>query len=399
MTLPKSIAVLGATGSIGTSTLEVVRQCPQRFQVTSLTCRNSVEYMAELIREFRPQRVCVGSSDQARHLREAFPQLEVHWDTKGLIRIAEDPETELVVAGIVGAAGLAPTFAAVSAGKIIAFANKEPLVLAGRLFVEKAVETGAKILPADSEHNAIFQILNGRAPENVSRLILTASGGPFRDLPLEQFKDVCLADALNHPNWNMGKKITIDSATMMNKGLEVIEARWLFGIPLTKISVLVHHESIIHSLVEFTDGSSLAQMGLPDMRIPISYCLGWPERLELELPLLDLAELGSLHFEKADSQRFPCLSLAYETAVAEGGAPAVLNGANEAVVAEYLKGEMSFIDISQTLEAVMIDFRTLLNKQDAPRFLRKINTLEDAIQADDWGRRQVHRRLEHAAAA
>jgi 1-deoxy-D-xylulose 5-phosphate reductoisomerase len=252
-----------------------------------LSCRNSIESLSEQIKEFKPRLVCVDTAKQASELRESFrngnsgPETEFVCGTEGLKQISSDPEVDLVVAGIVGAAGLEPTFAAVEAGKIVAVANKEPLVMAGELFIQTAKKTGAKLLPTDSEHNAIFQALHDEPPERIAKLILTASGGPFRDLPLDEFEKITLAEALNHPNWEMGRKITIDSATMMNKGLEIIEAHWLFNTPVDKIDVLMQRESIIHSMVEFIDGSFLAQMGLPDMRVPIAYCLGWPERLPL----------------------------------------------------------------------------------------------------------------------
>ena len=385
----KQIAVLGATGSIGRSTLSVIRQHPNKFQVASLTCRKSVEKLCELIREFKPRLVSVQSEAEAREIRDAFPNLVAMSGSEGLIRVAEDVSTDLVVAGIVGAVGLYPAYAAISAGKNIALANKEPLVLAGELFMKEASRTGATILPADSEHNAIFQILDGRPRQTIRRLILTASGGPFRDLPLEKFSGIRMKDALDHPNWEMGKKITIDSATMMNKGLEIIEASWLFGIALGKISVLVHRESIVHSLIEYKDGSLLAQLGLPDMRIPLSFCLGWPERLELELPQLDLGALGALQFEKVDPLRFPCVGIALKAADAGQSATAVLNGANEALVESYLEEQISFLDIPRMLERVMSYFSRFSKYPDAPACLKEVKTLEDALQADEWGRDQI----------
>ncbi len=393
MNLQKKISLLGATGSIGDSTLSVIREHPDLFQVISLTCYRSVEKLCELVREFKPQKVCVHSMNEARHVREAFPELEVHSGPEGLIRVAEDPETETLVAGIVGSAGLFPTYAAVSSGKNVALANKEPLVMAGRLFLEEASKTGANILPTDSEHNAIFQVLDGRSQKNIKKLVLTASGGPFRDLPLEQFSQIRLEDSLRHPNWKMGNKITIDSATMMNKGLEVIEARWLFEMPVENIEVIVHRESIVHSMVEFSDGSILAQLGLPDMRIPISYCLGWPERVELDLPQLDLTQVGSLNFSKVESERYPCLDLAIEAARLDRSVPAVLNGANEAVVESYLIGHLRFVDIANLLETVMSGFYSLYQKPDCPEYLKNIHSLEDALRADQWGRDEAQRLL------
>ncbi|MDP6887756.1 MAG: 1-deoxy-D-xylulose-5-phosphate reductoisomerase [SAR324 cluster bacterium] len=400
------VSVLGATGSIGLKTLEIVRQFPQKFQIEALSCKSSIEQLREQIIEFKPRIVCVDTSGQASELKETFsirqgsPETEFVWGREGLKQISSDNEIDLVVAGIVGAAGLEPTYSAVEAGKIVAVANKEPLVMAGELFMQTAKKTGAKLLPTDSEHNAIFQSLHNEPSERIARLILTASGGPFRDLPLDKFEQITLAETLNHPNWEMGRKITIDSATMMNKGLEIIEAQWLFNVSVEKIDVLMQRESIIHSMVEFIDGSFLAQMGLPDMRVPIAYCLGWPERLPLKIPRLDPVALNALHFEAIDKQRFPCLSLSLKAAKQGGGAPAVLNGANEEVVAAFLNEEIRFVDIFKTLATVMGKLDETLHYaepeclEEIPNFLLNIKSLEDAIQADQWGRKQVGKVLE-----
>jgi len=394
------LTVLGATGSIGLNTLEIVRQFPQKFKIEALSCRSSIERLVEQIKEFQPRLVCVDNSEQARELRETFregnsgTETEFVWGVEGLVQVSSDPEVDLVVAGIVGAAGLQPTYSAVQAGKTVAVANKEPLVMAGELFVQTANKTGAKLLPTDSEHNAIFQALHGEPPERIARLILTASGGPFRDLPLKEFEKITLAEALSHPNWEMGRKISIDSATMMNKGLEIIEAHWLFNTPVENIDVLMQRESIIHSMVEFIDGSFLAQMGLPDMRVPIAYCLGWPERLPLKIPRLDPLSMSALHFEKIDPQRYPCLPLAIKVAKQGGAAPAVLNGANETVVTAFLGEEIRFVEIAETIAAVIKDFEKALHQVDVPSFLRKICTLEDAEHADKWGRKQASKILE-----
>ena len=394
------LTVLGATGSIGLNTLEIVRQFPHKFKIEALSCRSSIERLVEQIKEFQPRLVCVDNSEQARELRETFrdgnsgTETEFVWGVEGLVQVSSDPEVDLVVAGIVGAAGLQPTFSAVQAGKTVAVANKEPLVMAGELFVQTANKTGAKLLPTDSEHNAIFQALHGEPPERIARLILTASGGPFRDLPLKEFEKITLAEALSHPNWEMGRKISIDSATMMNKGLEIIEAHWLFNTPVENIDVLMQRESIIHSMVEFIDGSFLAQMGLPDMRVPIAYCLGWPERLPLKIPRLDPLSMSALHFEKIDPQRYPCLPLAIKVAKQGGAAPAVLNGANETVVTAFLDEEIHFVEIAETIAAVIKDFEKALHQVDVPSFLRKIRTLEDAEHADKWGRKQASKILE-----
>ena len=394
------LTVLGATGSIGLNTLEIVRQFPHKFKIEALSCRSSIERLVEQIKEFQPRLVCVANSEQARKLRETFregnsgTETEFVWGVEGLVQVSSDPEVDLVVAGIVGAAGLQPTYSAVQAGKTVAVANKEPLVMAGELFVQTANKTGAKLLPTDSEHNAIFQALHGEPPERIARLILTASGGPFRDLPLKEFEKITPAEALSHPNWEMGRKISIDSATMMNKGLEIIEAHWLFNTPVENIDVLMQRESIIHSMVEFIDGSFLAQMGLPDMRVPIAYCLGWPERLPLKIPRLDPLSMSALHFEKIDPQRYPCLPLAIKVAKQGGAAPAVLNGANETVVTAFLGEEIRFVEIAETIAAVIKDFEKALHQVDVPSFLRKIRTLEDAEHADKWGRKQASKILE-----
>ena len=400
------LTVLGSTGSIGLNTLDIVRQFPQKFRIEALSCRNSIERLVEQIKEFKPRLVCVDTNEQVRELRETFgrgdsgPETVFVWGAEGLAQISSDPEVDLVVAGIVGAAGLGPTFSAVEAGKTVAVANKEPLVMAGELFVKTAKKTGAKLLPTDSEHNAIFQALHDEPPERIARLILTASGGPFRDLPLEEFEKITLAEALNHPNWVMGRKISIDSATMMNKGLEIIEAHWLFNTPVEKIDVLMQRESIIHSMVEFIDGSFLAQMGLPDMRVPIAYCLGWPERLPLKIPRMDPVSLKKLHFEAIDPNRFPCLSISVKAAKQGGGSPAVLNGANEEVVYAFSNEEIRFVDIAKTLASVMRKLDETLQQtatdfaDEIPNFLLNIKSLEDAVQADQWGREQARKVLD-----
>ena len=397
------ITVLGATGSIGLSTLDIVRQFPQKFQIEALSCKNSTEQLAEQIREFSPRLACVDSSGQARELQETFPETEFLWGVEGLAQISSDPNVDLVLAGIVGAAGLLPTFSAVQAGKTVAVANKEPLVMAGKLFVQTAKKSGAKLLPTDSEHNAIFQALHNEPTERIARLILTASGGPFRDRPVEEFEQITQAEALHHPNWEMGRKITIDSATMMNKGLEIVEAHWLFNTPVENIDVVLHRESIVHSMVEFVDGSFLAQMGLPDMRVPIAYCLGWPERLPLKIPRLEPISQNALHFESIDPQRFPCLLLSVKAAKQGGGAPAVMNGANEEAVAAFLHEEIRFVEIAKTLASVMRQLDETLQQletdlpAETPHFLRDIHSLEDAEHADQWGREQARKVLDQVS--
>ena len=385
----KKLTLLGSTGSIGLNTLDVVREFPQKFRIEALSCRSSIEQLAEQVKEFQPRLVCVDTSKQAGELRDTFPDTDFVWGVDGLSHISSDPDIDLVVSGIVGAAGLKPTYSAVEAGKTVAVANKEPLVMAGKLFMQTADKTGAKLLPADSEHNAIFQALHNEPPERIARLILTASGGSLRDHPLEDFENITPAQALDHPNWDMGSKITIDSATMMNKGLEIIEAHWLFNTPVQNIEVVMHRESIIHSMVEFVDGSFLAQMGLPDMRVPLAHCLGWPERLPLKIPRLDPLSLNALHFEEIDPQRFPCLTTSIKVARQGGGAPAVLNGANEEAVDAFLQEEISYLDISKTLHSVMSKYDQITSLPESPSFLKDINTIEGAEQADQWGREQA----------
>ncbi len=356
----KKLTLLGSTGSIGLNTLDVVREFPQKFRIEALSCRSSIEQLAEQVKEFQPSLVCVDSSEQAGELRDTFPDTEFVWGVDGLSRISSDPDIDLVVSGIVGAAGLKPTYSAVEAGKTVAVANKEPLVMAGKLFMQTATKSGAKLLPADSEHNAIFQALHNEPPERIARLILTASGGSLRDHPLEDFEHITPAQALDHPNWDMGSKITIDSATMMNKGLEIIEAHWLFNTPVQNIEVVMHRESIIHSMV-----------------------------LPLKIPRLDPLSLNALHFEEIDPQRFPCLTTSIKVARQGGGAPAVLNGANEEAVDAFLQEEISYLDISKTLHSVMSKYDQITSLPESPSFLKDINTIEGAEQADQWGREQA----------
>lgn len=396
---PRSIALLGSTGSIGASTLSIIRQFPNQFHIASLSCRRSLELLIDQIREFHPRQVVVEEPAQVATLRELFPEnsLEILWGEHGLCEAVQHPEVELVVTGIVGSAGLAPCLAALASGKDLVFGNKESLVLTGELFMQAAAESGSRVLPMDSEHNAIYQALVGHRREDVASLTLTASGGPFRDWPLEEFNQIRREDALQHPNWSMGNKITVDSATMMNKGLEVIEARWLFGMPPEKIEVVIHRESIVHSLVEYIDGSFLAQLGQPDMRIPLAYCLGYPERLPLELPRLRLSELGTLHFESPDLVRYPCLQLALQALEQGGAAPAILNGANEAAVEAFLEERLHFCEIASYLQRLMSLHQEHLQTGECPVHLQQIQSVEDALAADRWGRLQLQHLLSAAS--
>lgn len=376
---------MGSTGSIGTQALEIIRNNSDKFRAAGLTCRSRTDSLMEQIREFRPEAVSVGNAEDAARVRAEFPDLEVLYGEDGLVEIAQ-MDCDIVLNSLMGISGLAPTYTAISRGRDIALANKETLVAGGALVTELCREKGVRLLPVDSEHSAIFQCLEGnggsacgrayRVPDEtlnrpVRRILLTASGGPFRGRTVEEMRDVTIEQALNHPKWSMGSKITIDSATMMNKGLEVIEARWLFDVPADRIDVHVHPESIVHSMVEFCDGSVIAQMGMPDMKIPISLALNYPDRMHLlpefadgyghEAPetrltdgSLDLFTTGrSLTFEKPDREVFRCIDLAY-AALGEGGAsPVVMNGANEELVAMFLAGRIGFLDIPQTIEKVM----------------------------------------------
>jgi len=376
----KRLSLLGSTGSIGEQTLAVAAAAPSRFEVVALGAGRNIEKLADQIQRFRPGLVSVADEKGAAELRERLGslQVEVLVGNEGLKAVAEYP-SDLVVSGLVGAVGLAPTLAAIRGGRDIALANKEVMVMAGALVLREVKAHGVALLPVDSEHSAIFQALCGQRLEDVARLILTASGGPFRTWTTEQIADATIEQALDHPNWKMGPKITIDSATLMNKGLEVIEARWLFDIPPERVDVVVHPQSIIHSLVEFKDTSVLAQLGLPDMRVPIAVALAYPERLELDLPLLDLPALGRMDFETPDRKRFPCLELAFEALRANEAAPAVVNAANEIAVAAFLDGRIRFPDIAATNGAV-------LNSHVGRGESGPLRDLADVLEADDWAR-------------
>lgn len=378
----KRISILGSTGSIGTSTLEVVSLFPDRFKVVGLTAGENIDKIESQIRRFKPSIVSLASEKAAKELRERCMNLnvEVLSGMEGLIRISTIPEADIIVSAIAGSAGLIPTFAAVKAGKTIALANKETMVMAGEIITQEADERGVELLPIDSEHSAIFQVMRGEKWEEVHKIILTASGGPFLKTSSEEKRKATVKDALRHPNWNMGTKITIDSATLMNKGLEVIEARWLFDVSINQIEVLIHPQSIIHSMVEFRDGSVMAQMGVPDMRIPIAYALSNTERLDLIMPRLDLAKIGMLTFEKPDLKRFPCLSYAYD-AVREGGTmPAVLNSSNEAAVRAFLQKRIGFLDIEMVVRETIERHK-----------VRHTKTIEDVLMADNWAREEAEK--------
>ncbi len=376
----KRLGILGSTGSIGVSTLEIVAAHPEQYRVVSLSAGNNLQRLKEQIRRFRPQLVSVLCSDAASRLQDELgtdgPQ--VYSGVEGLIACASHEQIDMVVTAVVGAAGLIPTMAAIEAGKDIALANKETLVTAGPLVMAAVARQGVQLYPVDSEHSAIFQSLEGHRKNDVRRLILTASGGPFRDLPAADLKQVTLADALAHPNWNMGRKITIDSATMMNKGLEVIEARWLFDLPAEQIAVHIHPQSIVHSMVEYVDGAVMAQLGIPDMKTPIAYALSYPDRLPLDLPPLDLCALKNLSFAEPDLDKFPCLAMAFQALGMGGTAPAVLNAANEVAVDAFLREQIDFLDIADIISGV------LDSHVPAP-----LDHIDDALRADLWSRQEA----------
>ena len=373
----KRLAILGSTGSIGVNTLDILRQFPEKFEVVSLSAGINIQLLKKQILQFRPKLVSVLNKELSETLRRELlnPPVEIVHGVEGLIRVATHPEVDQVVSAIVGAVGLIPTLSAIKTGKTIALANKESLVMAGKIMMNEAKQNHAEILPVDSEHSAIFQSLLGHQKEDIHRLILTASGGPFLNLPTKRLHEVTVKEALNHPHWEMGKKVTIDSASLMNKGLEVIEAHWLFNIPVEKIMVQIHPQSVVHSMVEYIDGSIVAQMGIADMRIPISYALSFPHRLPLNLPPLDLFKIGGLTFFPPDPERFPCLRLAYRSIEIGETMPAILNAANEIAVNAFLDGSLKFTDIPLLIQRVMEEHE-----------VKPVHTIEDILRADQWAR-------------
>ena len=379
----KRLAILGSTGSIGVQALDVAGRFPERFQVVALAAGRNAARALEQIARFRPRIVSMADEAAAREVRAGAPAgVEVLAGDEGAIAVASHPDVDFVLAAISGGAGLRSTAAAIEASKPIGLANKESLVLAGELLTARAEAKGVPILPVDSEHSAIHQSLVGHNRGEVRRLILTASGGPLRGVPAAELPGITPARALKHPNWSMGDKITIDSATLMNKGLEVIEARWLFGVEPRQIDIVVHPESIVHSMVEYIDGSMVAQLGVSDMRGPISYALGHPGRLPLELPPLDLARLGRLTFETPDPERFPAFTLAYRALERGGTAPAVLSGADEGAVAAFLAGRCRFTDIAEVCAATL-----------EAHVAEPVRSVEQALAASDWGRRDAEKRV------
>lgn len=379
--MTRGICILGSTGSIGVSALEVIASLPDRLRVVGLSGHRNIERLVEQCKRYRPTAVGLADGQPPASLRDALAPAAVYSGASGLAEMARRDDVDVLLAAVVGAAGLPAVLAAVRAGKTVALANKESLVVAGSLLIPEARRNGARILPVDSEHSAVFQAMLAGRPAEVKRVILTASGGPFRTWPLERIRDATVEDALNHPTWRMGNKITIDSATMFNKALEVIEAVWLFDLPPEKVEVVVHPESVVHSMVEFVDGNVIAQLSPPDMRTPIQYALTWPDRVPGPGRRLDLSRPVSLNFEPPDDRRFPALRLAYEAARQRGTMGAVLNAANEAAVEAFVAGKISFGRIADLVEATMSSHRTISTP-----------TLDDLIDADRWARAYVSAR-------
>ena len=388
----KAITLLGSTGSIGTQTLDIVSEHPDKFRIVGLAAGRNVELFAAQIRQFRPEIAAISAADKLPELKEAIqdlnPQPILLAGEQGVIEVARYGDSQTVVTGIVGCAGLLPTIAAIEAGKDIALANKETLIAGAPVVLPLVEKHQVKLLPADSEHSAIFQCLQGVPKDGLRKILLTASGGAFRDWPVEKLATVKVADALKHPNWSMGRKITVDSATLMNKGLEVIEAHYLFGVDYNNIEIVIHPQSIIHSLIELQDTSVLAQLGWPDMRLPLLYALSWPERIYTNWERLNLVKSGDLTFREPDHQKYPCMRLAYAAGRAGGSMPAVLNAANEQVVALFLDEKIQFLDIPKCIEFVC-DRHQHHNQQNP--------TLDDILNADQWARKEVFAALEKVA--
>jgi len=383
----KKISILGSTGSIGRQAVEIALEHPDSFKVVALAASSSLEILEEQIRALHPRLVSVKLEEAARELRQRCSDikgnsLEILHGPEGIETVASYSDVDIVISAIVGAEGLFPTLSAIKAGKTVGLANKESLVASGKVMIDAARKYGASLLPVDSEHSAIFQCLEGHREEDVRKVILTASGGSLRNMESAELESVTPENALNHPNWSMGKKITIDSATLMNKGLEVIEARWLFDLDPGRIDVVIHPQSIIHSMVEFVDGTMLAQMSVPDMRGPISYALSYPGRMNSVVKPLDLVSLGTLTFEQPDLKRFPCLGLAYDALQGGGTMPAVLNAANEVAVEAFLNNDISFLDIPRVVRDVME-----LHKPTSG------DTLEEIVTALDWGKKKALERI------
>ncbi|MCF8129480.1 MAG: 1-deoxy-D-xylulose-5-phosphate reductoisomerase [Deltaproteobacteria bacterium] len=377
----KNLAILGSTGSIGVNALKVASAHPEKFRVLALSAGKNIELLRHQIEIFKPKAVAVLNESLASNLQENLTGVdlpEILFGPDGFKQLVTMDDVDTIISAITGAAGLMPTYEGIKAGKEIALANKETMVMAGPLVLSEAERQGVSILPIDSEHSAIFQSLQGHRKEDLKRIILTASGGPFRSMTLEQMAQVNAAQALQHPNWEMGPKITIDSATMMNKGLEIIEAKWLFNLQMEQIDVLIHPQSIVHSMVEYEDGSIISQMGIPDMMTPIAYALAYPRHIKTGLPSLELEKVGDLSFEKPDLNRFRCLALALKAAADGESMPAVLNGANEIAVDAFLKGKIGFLDIPKLIEQTMEAHKP-----------HPIDRIDSVMAADKWAREKA----------
>ncbi len=372
----EKVAILGSTGSIGTSTLAVIREHPEQFEVVALAAGTNANLMIQQVKEFQPRLVSMATREAAEAVkREVGDEVRVMWGDEGLKEVAASPDSTYLVSALVGSKGLVPTLEAIRAGKKIGLANKETLVTAGHIVTAEAKKHQVPLLPIDSEHSALFQCLHGERMDDVERVIITASGGAFRDWSREELVDATVEQALNHPNWAMGNKITIDSATMMNKGFEVIEAHWLFDFPYEKIDVVLHPQSVIHSMVEFKDGAVMAQLGTPDMRVPIQYALSYPKRMQLTTKRLDFVQLSRLDFKEMDFKRYPCLKMAYDAGKTGGTVPAVLNAANEVAVQTFLQGKCTFLAIEEIIERTLDAHQAVSNP-----------SLEEIEEADRWAR-------------
>jgi len=379
----KKISILGSTGSIGLQTVEIVREHLDKFKIIGIAAMSNIEKLEEQINEFKPEIVAVFNEEKAKILASKInEETKIVSGMQGLIEVATHEKVDIVLNSVVGSVGMIPTYHAIRSKKNIALANKETLVVAGKTIMQEAIKNNVSIIPVDSEHSAIFQCLQGESTEDIEKIILTASGGPFRKMSKENLKSAKYYDALKHPNWDMGRKISIDSATLMNKGLEVIEAKWLFDISYEDIDVVVHPQSIIHSMVEFSDSSVIAQMGLPSMKLPIQYALTYPTREKSSIPKLKLSEIRTLTFEEPDLDRFPCLKLAYDAIKIGGTMPCVLNGANEVLVSKYLKDEISFYDIPKYVEKAM-------NKHSSFDY----TSLDELLEVDKWVRNWIMNEL------
>ena len=382
----KNICLLGSTGYIGINSLKVIRGNPDRYRIIALGAGRNIDLLAEQIREFKPPFAAVINSDLAKELKTRLnnqANTEILSGTKGYVQIATLSEVDMAIAAMTGSSGLLPTYSAIAAGKDVGLANKETLVIAGSLLMNESQKGGARIIPIDSEHSAIQQSIQGHMREDLRKIILTGSGGPFRDFSLERLSKVTPQQALAHPNWEMGRKITIDSATMMNKGIEAIEAQWLFNVRIDQIEILLHPQSIIHSMVEYVDGSIIAQLAFPDMRIPISYALSYPRHLQGESPSLHLLDIGKLSFEEPDKKRFRCLDLALTAGKIGHSMPAVLSGANEIAVNAFLQGQIGFLEIPQLVEKIMERHQVF-----------PIETIDQALEADRWAQSTAKKILE-----